>query len=238
MTSPPRGRSRVFPSIVLCTSVLALVLGLSWSHQGRNVAANGGLQIASHDPSAAAVHPTPSDSAAVRSRQAATRPVTSTHRAGSDFPAQRGAVAAPSQLLIPGIHLDMRIKPVGVNDSGQMDLPDRPEILGWYRFGPAPGAARGSAVLAGHVDSRQYGIGPLAAVNQLQRGEPIVVTSEQGARHYQVDDVKRVSKRRLDLTQLFARDGKPQLHIVTCGGDYDPARGGYQDNVIVTATLH
>ena len=29
--------------------------------------------------------------------------------------------------------------------------------------------------------------------------------------------------------------GAPRLHLVTCGGPYLPDRGGYQDNVVVSA---
>ena len=39
-----------------------------------------------------------------------------------------------------------------------MDLPEDVDRVGWYRFGPAPGAD-GSAVLAGHVDDAEQGLG-------------------------------------------------------------------------------
>ena len=34
---------------------------------------------------------------------------------------------------------------------------------------------------------------------------------------------------------LFARTGPGRLQIVTCGGSYLPDKGGYQENIVVTA---
>ena len=54
---------------------------------------------------------------------------------------------------------------------------------------------------------------------------------------FEIDRVQLIRKRALDLERLFDRDGRPVLRIVTCGGRYLPERGGYQDNVVVTAHL-
>jgi hypothetical protein len=53
---------------------------------------------------------------------------------------------------------------------------------------------------------------------------------------FRVDSVRLISKRAVPLAEVFDRDGPARLRIVTCGGPYVPARGGYQDNVVVTAT--
>ena len=44
-----------------------------------------------------------------------------------------------------------------------------------------------------------------------------------------------IDKQALPVANLFSRDGPPRLTLITCGGDYDRAGGGYQDNVVVTA---
>ena len=124
-----------------------------------------------------------------------------------------------------------------VDDRGQMELPARPTEIGWYAYGPRPGSAEGSAVLAGHVDSRRYGVGPLAALQRARRGDVIVVQATSGQLTFEIDRVQLIRKRALDLERLFDRDGRPVLRIVTCGGRYLPERGGYQDNVVVTAHL-
>nr|WP_275588443.1 class F sortase [Microlunatus panaciterrae] len=138
-------------------------------------------------------------------------------------------------MRIPSIGLDVDVTPVGVSADGQLSLPERPDRVGWYRYGPRPGSDQGSAVLAGHLDSRRYGIGPLAAVGRIDAGDVVLVTTGRKTLRFGVEEVLRVPKRTLDLDRLFTREGRPLLRIVTCGGAYDPDRGGYQDNVIVTA---
>ena len=53
---------------------------------------------------------------------------------------------------------------------------------------------------------------------------------------YRVDGVREIPKRRLALEDLFDRSGVPRLQIVTCGGRYEPDNGGYQQNLVVSAT--
>jgi hypothetical protein len=35
--------------------------------------------------------------------------------------------------------------------------------------------------------------------------------------------------------ELFSRQGPERLRVITCGGEYDPDAGGYQQNLVVTA---
>jgi hypothetical protein len=147
---------------------------------------------------------------------------------------------APTRVSIPTIGLDVPVRPTGVVAggplAGQMALPDDPRILGWYRFGPTVGERDGAAVVAGHVDSRQYGIGPLAALAAVRPGADVVVTRADGRTlRYRVVGVERIAKQALPLDRLFARSGPHRLFLVTCGGAFVPEAGGYTDNVIVTA---
>ena len=142
----------------------------------------------------------------------------------------------PQLLIIPGIELEMPIVATKVDKAGLMDLPDRPTRIGWYSYGPRPGGHIGSAVLGGHVDSRKYGIGPLADLRRLSRGDQIIVSTASGSSHFEVESVRRISKQALPVSEIFARNGSPKLRIVSCGGAYIPSRGGYTDNVVVTAT--
>ena len=131
--------------------------------------------------------------------------------------------------------IDSSVRPVGVTPDGQMALPDRPEVLGWYRFGPAPGAGTGSVVLAGHLDSKRYGLGPLVGLREVEAGDSVRVTRSDGTeRNYTVVDVRRYDRQSLP-EELFARAGPERLRIITCGGDYLPDEGGYQQNLVVTA---
>ena len=149
-------------------------------------------------------------------------------RAESEQPGQ------PRMLTIPRLDLKMPITAVTVDANEAMALPDRPTEIGWYAYGPRPGTARGSAVLGGHVDSREYGVGPLSGLKQLRGGDELIVKSTTGTARFRVTTVRLISKQNLDLREVFTRDGEPLLRILTCGGTYRRS-GGYQANVVVTA---
>jgi hypothetical protein len=148
--------------------------------------------------------------------------------------ADRGEPSPPRMLAIPRLNLRMPITAVTVDDTGAMAVPTRPSEIGWYAYGPRPGSASGSAVLGGHVDSREYGVGPLVELKQLRRGDDIVITTNTGTERFRVSTVRLISKQNLDLRDVFKRDGEPLLRILTCGGAYRRS-GGYQANVVVTA---
>jgi LPXTG-site transpeptidase (sortase) family protein len=137
-------------------------------------------------------------------------------------------------LTIPRLDLKMPIRAVTVDDNGAMAVPARPTDIGWYAYGPRPGSTHGSAVLGGHVDSREYGIGPLFGLMQLRRGDEIIIKTTTGAERFRVTTVRLISKQSLDLGNVFKREGEPLLQILTCGGTYRRS-GGYQANVVVTA---
>lgn len=141
----------------------------------------------------------------------------------------------PNLLRVPSLDLQLPVRPVGVDPAGAMGLPDTVAAAGWYRYGPRPGASRGAAVVAGHVDTAEEGIGPLADLSAVRVGARVRVDSRRGAARYVVTSVDVVSREDLDLSRLFARTGTPRLHLVTCGGAYLPEAGGYQSNVVVVA---
>jgi sortase (surface protein transpeptidase) len=143
--------------------------------------------------------------------------------------------AVPRLLTIPRLGLRMPVLARGVHHRGSMALPDRASRVGWYRFGSRPLDRSGATVLAGHVDTRAEGAGPLAGLAALRVGDVIEVRAGRRAVTYATTSVTRVSKALLDLPAVFSRAGPARLHLVTCGGAYLPEDGGYQDNVVVVA---
>lgn len=192
------------------------------------------------DPAPLATEPSPSapaPSSAVQAPPTAVSPWGAI-AAGPATAPETGAQASPTRMVIPSIGIDMPVSPQGVDGIGFMALPDQPSEAGWYEYGPAPGDAGGASVIAAHVDSKEFGIGPMVALRKLAPGELISVLDDSGAEHrYRVEAVRSVPLAELDLAELFDREGPPRLHVVTCGGDYIPERGGYQSNVIAYATL-
>lgn len=202
--------------ILLVASLLALPFGAWWSGRPRSaVVTSVSGQLDDPEPSQPVI----------------TQPVE------SPTAAKRRGPGRPKKLIVSRLDISVPIVATTVDDRGQMELPARPSEIGWYAYGPKPGSAAGSAVLAGHVDSRRFGVGPLVRLQRARPGDVVVVQATSGRLTFEVDRVQLIKKRALDLDQLFDREGRPVLRIVTCGGRYLPRRGGYQDNVVVTARL-
>ncbi|KAF3469851.1 class F sortase [Streptomyces sp. Tu 3180] len=134
-----------------------------------------------------------------------------------------------------GVGLDARVEPVGVTARGAVTVPEDPSVAGWYRFGPAPGDDRGSAVLVGHVDDDTGALGEFAALYEVRRGDRVEVRSA-GAEPavYRVVSRSTVPKDALP-SSVFRRTGDPVLTLVTCAPPFVPERGGYLANLVVTA---
>jgi Sortase domain len=139
--------------------------------------------------------------------------------------------------VVGSARIDIPVKTVGVAADGQMELPPNPATIGWYRFGPGPADDRGSVVLGGHLDSKEYGVGPLVRLRDLRPGDSVAVYStDSSVNRYRVVKVEDIPKTGLAVGDLFDRDGPRLLRIVTCGGPYDRDGGGYRDNLVVTAS--
>ena len=82
------------------------------------------------------------------------------------------APTAPVRIRLAGVEVDAPVVPVGVDERGEMAVPEDVRTVGWYRFGPGPGATAGSSVLAGHVDDRVQGRGAFYRLAELAVGRP------------------------------------------------------------------
>lgn len=141
----------------------------------------------------------------------------------------------PVELTLPGRGVIAPVVPVGTAPGGAMVIPDPPSTVGWWAPGPLVGAPTGAAVLAGHVDSADAGIGALAVLREVEPGEPVRVRGADGRELGYVVTARR-EYRKADLPlDLFTGDGAPGLVLITCGGAFDPATGHYADNVVVHA---
>lgn len=143
---------------------------------------------------------------------------------------------APERLRIPALGVDMPVTDVGVEPSGQMELPVDPATAGWYRYGPDADSTAGNIMLAAHVDAVGYPIGPLAQLRSLAAGESVEVQAADGSiRSYVVESLTFYEKSALPTADLFAREGAQALVIITCGGPFDSSTGHYRDNVVAVA---
>ena len=162
----------------------------------------------------------------------------------SDHLAGRGA-AVPAVSLVRPVHLDIpriavatRLMRLGLTADRELQVPalSHEGTAGWYDLGPVPGDV-GPAVLAGHVDSD---IGPAVfyGLSALRPGDRLRVDrSDHRTAVFSVDRVTAFAKSRFPTKAVNGETRDAELRLITCGGTYDPARGGYQSNVVVFAHL-
>ena len=142
----------------------------------------------------------------------------------------------PLRLLIDAIDADQPIEPVRVDAEFVLGVPEDPAIIGWWEGGAAPGAGTGTVVLDAHVDSREYGKGPLSRATELAPGDRATVISEGGTREYVVEAVRSYEKVVLPWEELFAQELEERMVLITCGGDFDAERRSYRSNIVVFFT--
>lgn len=141
----------------------------------------------------------------------------------------------PGHLSIPSIGVSTDLVALGLNADRTVEVPSDPDRAGWFDQGPYPGQP-GSAVVLGHVDSTA---GP-AVFHELSRlgpGDTIEVTLAGGSvATFRVDRVATYANEDFPAQEVYAGDPDLRaLNLVTCGGEYDAARGGWQSNVVVFA---
>nr|WP_121828638.1 class F sortase [Streptomyces sp. S1] len=219
------GVAAVLVAALLCAGFAVVAL----RGQPTRAADFGTAPTATASPSVPARPTTAQDAPPSRPADARTDSTSS----GGSGPADAGP---PRELSIPRLDLRAPVDPVGVTDDGQTEVPPDPDRVGWYRFSPAPGSSAGSSVVVGHVDAEGRGLGVLSGLTEVRRGDRVLVRREGGSTvPYEIVARRTVSKADLAESGAFRRDGPPVLTLITCAGPYLPEKGGYQNNLVVTA---
>nr|WP_223245459.1 class F sortase [Streptomyces sp. CBMA156] len=146
--------------------------------------------------------------------------------------------AKPTRLRIPQIAVDAPFTELALSPAGQLDAPppDDKNLVGWYRDGVTPGE-RGSAVVAGHVDTSK-GPAVFLLLSLLLPGNKVEVSRADGTvAVFTVDSVETFAKDAFPDRKVYGRTPDAQLRLITCGGTYDKKRRDYLDNVVVFAHL-
>ena len=155
------------------------------------------------------------------------------------LPVSLSAVAPapkPVWLTIPALGVKAPIVTLGLNRNGTLQVPSSTTVVGWYTNSPRPGAT-GSAVIAGHVDSRS-GPGVFFWLRTMRRGERIYVRRADGTLAvFTVTAVRTYAKARFPTATVYGPVPDAELRLITCGGTFDYARGSYLSNVVVYARL-
>lgn len=160
-------------------------------------------------------------------------------------------VAEPTAITIPAIDAHSTLEPLGLTPEGELATPpvDKPMQAGYYA-GPDPAFTGdevlpgevGPAVVVGHVDGVIDGQkgqpGIFYWLHDLGPGDEIVIDRADGSQvRFVVTAVERHAKAEFPTERVYGNTERPELRLVTCGGDFDRAAGHYTDNWIVWAEL-
>jgi sortase family protein len=144
--------------------------------------------------------------------------------------------ARPTWLSIPSLGIRTRLIHLGVKSDGTLQVPSSTTVAGWYTGSPRPGTV-GSAIIAGHVDSRT-GPGIFFWLRTLHRGDRIYVGRADGTMAvFTVTKIRKFAKDEFPTAAVYGPVPDAELRVITCGGIFDRSRGSYLSNVVVFARL-
>ncbi|MGW6202775.1 class F sortase [Streptomyces sp. NPDC055089] len=146
--------------------------------------------------------------------------------------------ARPLRVDIPALHVSAPLVDLTLDNRGKLGVPDPAarNLAGWYRDGVAPGSP-GTAIVVAHVDT-PTGPAAFAGLDTLRSGATVDVRRADGTvAAFRVYAVEEFEKSDFPSTRVYGPAKDAQLRLLTCGGAYDPAAGGYQSNVVAFARL-
>ena len=159
--------------------------------------------------------------------------------AARGFRSARGyrATPIPVRIDIPRIGVSSSLIRLGRAPDGTVEVPEPWEVAGWYALGPRPGEL-GSAVILGHVDSKEDGPAVFFRLRELARGDQIRVRRADGSTvRFVVQRTEQYDKQRFPTDDVYYPTLTPGLRLVTCGGEFDATAGSYRSNIIVFAAI-
>lgn len=234
---PPLDRRR-FLTLGL-GALLAACAGTAEDAGGAAAGSSSSAPSASPSPS-----PSPSPSASPSATEAPTASALEPSEAPSAEPSDEVEIATPdyptgivpTSILIPAIDVDAPVIELQLT-SAEVEVPEDFDDAGWWVQTRKPGEI-GPAVIGGHVDSTS-GPAVFFRLQDLSVGDEITVTDEAGdSRTFVVNtDPFRVKKDERPPEVFGFGDGRPELRLITCGGDFDPNERSYVDNVVVFADI-
>lgn len=146
--------------------------------------------------------------------------------------------SAPTRIGIPAIGVDAPVVALGLKADGTVQEPalSQPCLTSWFSGGSAPDEP-GPAAFYGHVDSRASGPAVFYRLKELREGDQIQVTRQDGrVALFRVDSVEQIPKARFPTVRVYGDTDEPVIRVMTCGGEFDPVKRSYRDNVIVFGT--
>jgi sortase A len=142
----------------------------------------------------------------------------------------------PIRLQIDSIDIDAAFEYVGIDDDGNMDVPQDWDNVAWYEPGTIPGD-RGNAVVAGHYDS-YTDPAVFFDLNEIEEGDEVrIITEDDEELIFEVTEIELVHVDDADTSKIFGKTDERNLNLITCEGVWDTDAGMYDQRLIVYTTL-
>lgn len=143
----------------------------------------------------------------------------------------------PVRIRIPGIQVDAPMTGLGLGADGSLDVPPAGErnLAGWFRNGTPPGA-KGTAIVAGHVDNAE-GPSVFYALGSLTKGTRVEIDRKDGRTAvFSVDAIEVYDNEDFPDRRVYGTSAHASLRLITCGGGFS-RETGYLGNVVAYAHL-
>lgn len=146
----------------------------------------------------------------------------------------------PTSIRIPSIDVASRVDSVGLQPDGSLEVPAPGPLYdeaAWFRSSVTPGQV-GPSVIVGHIDSAKNGPSVFYDLANLRPGAALTVTRADGTTlAFRVDGLRSYPKDAFPTETVYGGTTRPELRLITCGGDFDRSVRSYRDNTVVFAHL-
>lgn len=144
----------------------------------------------------------------------------------------------PKNLIIDSLGVNANILPMGLIKGNALDAPKTAWDVGWYDKSVLPGTGEGALLIDGHVNDALGKSGVFYSIGSLQAGNTMTIERGDGTMYtYDVVQVEQKPLADVDMSKMLRSftPGKEGLNLITCGGEYDDAKGTYDDRILVYA---
>lgn len=142
--------------------------------------------------------------------------------------------APPVRLIVPKLSINTSIEPVSVGINNVVEVPDGWDKAGWYIRAVKPGEA-GTAVIVGHYDNQLGAPAIFYYLNQLEKGDKIMVLKADGQTLTYTVTQKQSYPGWSSIDDLLVLDGKKNLILITCGGWWNQELHNYSERLVIRA---